>query len=204
MDFWRLLVWAAAPLRPEGTGFLKSFAARWSASPQAVAIVPFDRFVTGRIPAAGEVSPPYISMTVTGGRFLYRSDKTETFSRIVRLSIYVDGDQLETGEEVAEIARRIYHSQSWSYNFGRVTDVIPIGPPMAKQVPEGTFQAWELTKLLSVRIEQRRVDSQTECYAPAGSSGSAGSIAGSELPSSSEFQFPASSSATPSEVGTSS
>lgn len=174
---WSELFWAFTPIATGKAGLLRSIALRWANSPQAVAYVPSERFLTGRIPNTGDYPFPFVSVIPGSGTTRYRSDKYEGLSRLISLHIFVDADKLEEGEKIAEIARRVYANQRWTYDAGQVIDVIDGGPPNAHQIEDATFQAWELVKLFSLRLEQSRVDvticpsvgSSSESTLPSGS-----------------------------------
>jgi hypothetical protein len=94
---------------------------------------------------------------------VHRSDRAEIVRRWLSVHIWVDPAKLEEGEIIAEMVRRVYANQGWCFDFGsRVTDVLDGGPPHAHQINEPTFAAWELVKLLTLCIQQPRVD--TSCY----------------------------------------
>lgn len=177
MAFWRLLLWAPSPLRSQRVGLVQSFANRWLAVPEAVTLVPAERFITGRIPTISEYPFPYMSLVPTTGRPLYRTDRCTGYSRIFSLHVWVDGDRLQEGEDIVEMARTVWANQKWPYNYGKVIDVLEGGPASARQVNEATFQAWELVKLFSLHIEQRRVDVPVACETS--DNGSVGSASGS-------------------------
>ena len=163
------------------SGLLLTFAERWKNDGQAVALVPYDRFLTGRIPNIEDYPWPSISLIPGGGRRVYRSDKFEGSRRILALHIYTDPARLEEdGERAAEIARRLYASQAFNYDFGQVIDILDNGPPSAQQINAATFTYWEVTKIFSLCIEQPRLDLAT---CPAGGSGSSG-VSSSWRPSS--------------------
>lgn len=151
----------------EQPGFLQAFANRWEAVPAAVAVVPFDRFVSGRIPTMGDpdlpIMPGYlawpaISVLAGGGRNRGRSDRKMSYVRVVSVHIWCDSDRLEEhGETAAEYCRQIYANQQWSFWAagvrGEVTDVIDGGPPVPHQIVQPTYEAWEVVKLFHVHYE---------------------------------------------------
>lgn len=168
MAIWETLLWGgiAVPSPDERMdGLLLSFANRWRDTPAACTIVPFDRFFTGRVPTPQEYPFPYMSVLLGSSRQVYRSDKSEGSRRIVTVHIWVDPTKLEEdGEAAAEMVRRIYANQAWCYNYGRVIDVLDGGPPNVRQVNEPTMQAWEVVRVLSLCIEQTRMN--TACTVP--------------------------------------
>jgi hypothetical protein len=165
-------------------GLLLSFCKRWQARPDACALIPYDRFFTGRVPNPEDYPFPFMSLIPGSSRQVYRSDIRQGFRRVVSVHIWVDPARLEEdGERAMEHVRQIYANRAWSYDQGRVIDVIDGGPPTAHQINEATFQAWELVRLLSLCIEQDRVDTEW-CWD--GQDGSqSGSLSGSSSVSSS-------------------
>jgi hypothetical protein len=144
-------------------GLLMSFAIRWRDDPVACALVPFSDFVTGRLPTVDEYPFPYMSLVPGSGRMHYRSDRFEGLRRTLALHIWVDPDKLEDGEAIAEHCRRVWCNQAWDYDYGCVIDVLDGGPPTCHQLTEPTYQGWELVKLMTLCIEQPRVDSALCC-----------------------------------------
>jgi hypothetical protein len=145
-------------------GLLKSFALRWAESTEAIVIIPFQRFVTGRIPNVSEYPFPYATVICGKPYNSGRSDRSEWYWRVVSLHVWVDADRLEQdGERAMEIARRIYNNESWVFNYGKVTDVTSAGFTTTEiNIPE--YHYWELIKTFNIRIEQARYDNcLTEC-----------------------------------------
>lgn len=141
------------------TGMLKSFAARWQNNAEAIAIVPFDRFVTGRIPSVADGYPfPYMALFVTGGSGHSRSDRSEWVRRTVTIHVWVDMAKLEEGEYICELLRQIYCNQSWKYDFGKIIDTIDHGPPQFLEVNMPAYSYKELIKTMTLCIQQDRVD----------------------------------------------
>ena len=169
-------------------GLLLSFAHRWRDAGTLLLgngrlvdpcdVVPYDSFVTGRIPTTEEYDFPYMSLIPGNGRPVYRSDKNVGVRRIVAVHIWCDPSRLEEdGELAAELVRLVYSDQAWTYGYGMVNDVLDGGPPIARQINEPSFQAWELVRLLTLCIEQPRVDSAI--CGPGSVASSSGSQSGS-------------------------
>jgi len=152
-------------------GLLESMSFRWKHNPQACALIPFDRFVTGRIPNVQEYPFPFMSLTVTGGVFRGRSDRAEWVRRTAIIHIWVDMAKLEHGEAVAEMLRRIYCNRAWRYNYGDVIDVLDNGPAQVIEVNNETFSYKELIKIMTLCIQQPRVDTCEDICVPSCSSG---------------------------------
>lgn len=140
-------------------GLLASFAYRWRDSTEAIALIPFQDVFTGRVPNTEGYPFPYMSIIAGGGRQVYRSDKWQGLRRAVSVHIWTDPAELEQGEEIAEMVRKLYANQAWLYDNGRVIDVLDGGPPNCHQINDPTFQAWEIVRALTLCIEQPRVDS---------------------------------------------
>jgi hypothetical protein len=154
---WADLLWGLTPLDTERVGFLKAFALRWVVNQQAIAAIPFDRCVTGRLGTTQEYPFPYMSVIPASGRQQYRSDRSENLRRIISVHVWVDPAKLEEGEEIAELVRRVWANQAWKYNYGKVIDVLD-GGLNTHELTDPAFRAWELVRLLTVCYEQSRVD----------------------------------------------
>lgn len=141
-----------------GPGLLRAFAQIWADSADACDMVPFERFVTGRIPDTKEFPFPYMSVIAGGGRPAFRSDRAQDSLRIVSVHIWVDGDKEEDGETIAEKIRRLYCGSGFCYNYGQVYDILDGGPPLPHQGSDPTYDSWEVVKLLTLCIEQPRKD----------------------------------------------
>lgn len=144
---------------PCRNGLLRSFAARWEADAQACALVPFDRFVTGRIPDIEEYPFPYMSLNIPGGSSHGRSDRSTWCRRMAVVNIWVDMAALEDGEDISENLRRIYCSQNWRYDYGQVIDVLDGGLATVKEVNVAEYSYKELVKTMTLCIQQPRLDS---------------------------------------------
>ena len=154
-------------------GLFRSFARRWERSASACLLVPFVRFITGRIPTITEYQFPFIAVIPGSSYQNHRSDRAELSRRVLSFHVWVDVARLEEGEQIAEMARSLYANEAWDYSFGRVIDVIDGGPANAKQINDPTYQCWELVKLFTLCIQQSRLDvtCQAGCV-PEASSGS--------------------------------
>jgi len=148
-------------------GMLLTFAQRWQASAEACLLVPFRDVFTGRVPHTEGYPFPYMSILPASGRLHARSDRAEFLRRTLTVHVWVDPAKLEEGETIQEMVRRIWANQAWSYDYGRVIDVLD-GGLNAHELNEPTFQAWELVRLLTLCYEHPRVDNP-EC-APRSSS----------------------------------
>ena len=146
-----------APHSP-AVGMLRSFARRWEQSAQACQLVPFERFVTGRIPTITEYPFPYIAIIPGSGFGRYRTDRAEGSRRVLSFHAWLDPARLEDGEAIMEQARQIYANEAWKYDFGTVIDVLDGGPANAKQINDATYQCWELVKLFTLCLQQPRFD----------------------------------------------
>ena len=161
-------------------GLLRSFARRWQDDQQACALVPFDQFVTGRIPNIDSGYPfPYMALLIPGGSGHGRSDRSTWCRRTAVIHIWVDIASLEDGEEISENLRRVYCNQNWQYDYGWVIDVLDGGLATVREVNEATFSYKELVKTMTLCINQRRLDScdyvcqqGSSVCCPAGSSSS--------------------------------
>lgn len=160
-------------------GLLKSFAHRWQIDSRACALVPFKRFVTGRIPNIESDFPfPYMSLQIPGGSSHGRSDRTTWCRRTAVIHIWVDMAALEDGEEIVETIRRIYCNQSWRYDYGSVMDVLDGGLATVREVDMPTFSYKELVKTMTLCIQQKRLDTcENICVPQSCSSGSSSSSA---------------------------
>jgi hypothetical protein len=150
----------------ERIGLLKSFANRWRDNSYACRLVPFDRFVTGRIPNIQEYPFPYMSLLIPSGSGHGRSDRSTWFRRVAVVHVWVDMGRMEEGEAIAEELREIYCNQAWRYDYGDVIDVLDHGPPQIMDVNEPTFQYHEIIKTMTLCGQQRRVDSCNNICVP--------------------------------------
>ena len=140
-------------------GLLKSFAVKWAMDAEAVAKIPFNRFVTGRIPNVEEYPFPYAAVLCGPASQTMRSDRAVFERRTLSLHIWVDGGKLEEdGEWAMERARRVFTNRSWQYNYGYVNDVLDHGHTATEiNIPE--YHYWELVRTMTLCVQQARVDS---------------------------------------------
>jgi len=143
---------------PGRRGLLWSFAQRWATDEAACALVPFDRFVTGRIPQESSYPFPYMALLIPGGSGHGRSDRSTWCRRTAVIHIWVDMDALEDGEDISEAIRRIYCSQNWQYDYGTVIDVLDGGLATVKEVNVAEYSYKELVKTMTLCIQQPRLD----------------------------------------------
>ena len=150
---------------PTSMGLLASFANRWAVDAPACAQVPFERFVTGRIPSIDDILQPgggypfpYMALLIPGGSSHGRSDRSTWCRRTAVIHIWVDMAALEDGEDIVETLRRIYCSQNWRYDYGSVIDVLDGGLATVNEVNEPTFSYKELVKTMTLCIQQPRLD----------------------------------------------
>ena len=152
-------------------GLLRSFARRWQLDTAACALVPFDRFVTGRIPNVEDYPFPYMALLVPGGSSHGRSDRSTWCRRTAVVHIWVDMDALETGEDIVENLRRVYCNQSWRYDYGSVIDVLDGGLAIMNEVNMPEFSYKELVKTMTLCIQQPRLDTCQGICSPQEDSG---------------------------------
>lgn len=152
-------------------GLITSVAERWLLFPQALEAIPYKDFFTGRIPDIKNRPFPYMSLVPGPSYRTYRSDKWVGSRRIVSFHIWVDEDQLNRGEEIAEVVQFVYANRAWGYGYGRVIDVLDNGPPNSHQIHEASFKSWEVVQMLTLCIEQPRAADEGPCI-PSGKRGS--------------------------------
>ena len=147
-------------------GLLKSFAVKWAMDAEAVAKIPFNRFVTGRIPNVEEYPFPYAAVLGGPARETLRTDRAVFYERTLVLHIWVDGGRLEEdGEWAMERARRLFTNRSWEYNYGYVNDVKDHGHTATEiNIPE--YHYWELVHTMTLSLQQARVDPCTDVCTP--------------------------------------
>ena len=140
-------------------GVLKSFAVMWAMDADAVAKLPFDRFVTGRIPNVEDYPFPYAAVLGGPASQTIRSDRAVFEKRTLSLHIWVDGGRLEEdGEWLMERARRVFTNRSWQYNYGYVNDVLDHGHT-ATEINIAEYHYWELVRTMTLCLQQTRFDS---------------------------------------------
>jgi hypothetical protein len=140
-------------------GLLKSFAVEWAMDADAVAKIPFDRFVTGRIPNVEDYPFPYAAIIGGPSSPIIRTDRAVFRKRTLSLHIWVDGGRLEEdGEWAMERARRVFTNRNWQYNYGFVNDVLDHGHT-ATEINIAEFHYWELVRTMTVCLQQARFDS---------------------------------------------
>lgn len=153
------------------SSLLRSLSMIWRDSQDLCALVPYVRVYTGRVPQTELYKFPYVSILATQGSQLHRTDKTRYSSGPVTFHVWVDEDELETGERIAQAITDEYADRCWDLcGEGTVIDMLDEGEACAEQVDHATIKAWEVIKLFTAIIERPRVE-RTECCASVSDSG---------------------------------
>lgn len=146
------------------SSLLRSVAVRWRENATLCALVPFASVFTGRVPQTELYDFPYVRISSTRGLPTLRSDKTQYNHVPLSFHIWVDEDELETGEEIAEAISDAFANTCWYLDAtDKVIDVRDEGEPGAHQTDTPTIKAWEVIKMFTVCIERARVDTDDCC-----------------------------------------
>lgn len=162
-----------------------SIAAAIAPALASAAVVDPSRMFIGRLPDTRQGPWPAISVIRGATRHSYRTDQADGFRVMFAFHVYADDGSLHVGEQVDELIRRVYANQAWDYQYGRVIDCLDGGPGTAHE-PEGpVFMEWEIVRLLTLCVEQRRVDGCNRPNCNGGFGGSPSSSSSNNVSSSS-------------------
>ncbi len=107
------------------TTLAQAIHARWSANSPLCALVPAERFCTGRVPASEEM--PYVRLEITGGGELLRSRETLYEKRPIVFHVWTD--TFDDGDAVAAAVRAAFAHAAFDWGTGGVLDCRPRGGP---------------------------------------------------------------------------
>lgn len=143
---------------------LRSIAYRWREDATLCALIPFNRFFTGRVPGTQLVPRPYASVLSSGGGWAIRTDKTKYPRPFVSVHIWVDDDKLEDGLSIAKAVEDAYAEHCWELGDGDlVIDVLSGGEPLIHQVEMPTVKAWEVVQTFTFCLCRQRADANECC-----------------------------------------
>jgi hypothetical protein len=126
--------------------------ARWSANPALCALVPPERFCTGRVPASEEM--PYVRLELPGGGELLRSRETVYEKRPIVFHVWTD--TFDAGDAVAAAIRAAFAHAAFDWGTGGALDCRPHGGPAPRQIARAEFKAWEtIVSFVATTWEQR-------------------------------------------------
>jgi Protein of unknown function (DUF3168) len=126
----------------------------WSADAELSALIPPERFCTGRVPPSEEM--PYCRLELPGGSEIQRS--RETFYEKRQIVFHVWSDTFDEGAAIAPQIRRVFASQEFDWETGGVTDCRPHGPPAARQTALPEIKAWETVVAFAAATWEQRQD----------------------------------------------
>ena len=146
---------------------LRSIHLKWQNSAalcDAATGVPHDRVFTGRIPQTKQYRFPYVSILTTRGWQTGRTDKTRLSAAVVSFHIWVDDDDLEFAQTLADAIADEFADRCWPISdTASVLDVLDGGEAVAHQTTLPTVKAWEVIKMLTFIIERDRTDHYDDC-----------------------------------------
>jgi len=144
------------PVSLREESLLGSLGTIWARSAALCALVPAVRVCTGRIPSTEEYEMPYVSILPGSGSSAGRTDKTRMASLAVTFKIWVKESQVSEGEAIEAALEDAYCDRSWPYKYGRVLDCLDQGPGIKVQADRPEYRAWEINKIVVVKLERRR------------------------------------------------
>jgi len=128
--------------------------ARWSANAALCALVPPERFCTGRVPASEEM--PYVRLGLPPGGELLRSRETLYEKRPIVFHVWTD--TFDAGDAVAVAIRAAFAHAAFDWGTGGALDCIPRGGPVPRQIARAEFKAWETVVTVVATTWEQRTD----------------------------------------------
>ncbi len=127
----------------------------WAADAALSALLPPQRFCTGRVPPSEEM--PYCRLELPGGSEIQRSRQTLYEKR--RMVFHVWTDTFDEGDAIVPQIRRVFANQAFDWGTGGVTDCRPEGPARTSQTTLPEIKAWEtVVSFVAASWEQRMDD----------------------------------------------
>jgi hypothetical protein len=136
------------------TTFAQAIHARWSANSALCALVPADRFCTGRVPASEEM--PYVRLELPAGGDLVRSRETVYEKRPIVFHVWTD--TFDAGDAVAAAIRTTFAHAAFDWGTGGALDLRHRGGPAARQIARAEFKAWETVVAFVASTWEQRTD----------------------------------------------
>ena len=137
------------------TTLAQAIHARWSANSALCALVPADRFCTGRVPASEEM--PYVRLELPPGGELLRSRETVYEKRPIVFHVWTD--TFDAGDAAAAAIRAAFAHSAFDWGLGGAMDLRPRGGPAARQIARAEFKAWETIVRFDATTWEQRQDS---------------------------------------------
>ena len=106
---------------PTPTTLAQAIHSHWSFNSALCAVVPAERFCTGRVPASEEM--PYVRLEITGGGELLRSRETLYERRPIVFHVWTD--TFDDGDAVAGAVRAAFAQAAFDWGTGGVLDCRP-------------------------------------------------------------------------------
>jgi len=126
----------------------------WAADNALSALVPPERFCTGRVPPSEEM--PYCRLELPSGSEIQRS--RQTLYEKQRIIFHVWTDTFDEGDSIAPEIRRVFANQEFDWGSGGVTDCKPDGLPSASQTALPEIKAWETVVTFAANTWETRQD----------------------------------------------
>ena len=126
----------------------------WAADSALSALVPPERFCTGRVPPSQEM--PYCRLELPGGSGIQRSNRTLYEKRPIVFHVWTD--TFDQGDAIAPEIRRVLANREFDWQSGGVTDCRPQGPPSTSQTALPEIKAWETVVTFAANTWETRLD----------------------------------------------
>jgi hypothetical protein len=127
---------------------------RWAADAALSALVPSDRFCTGRVPPSEEM--PYCRLELPGGSQFQRSRQTLYEKQPIKFHVWTD--TFDEGDGIVPEIRRVFANQAFDWATGGVLDCRPAGPPSRSQTALPEIKAWETIVTFAAATWDQRLD----------------------------------------------
>ena len=140
------------------TTFAQAIHQLWAADSALSALLPPERFCTGRVPPSEEM--PYCRLELPGGSEIQRSNKTLYEKRSIVFHVWTD--TFDQGEALAPEIRRVFANQEFDWQSGGATDCRPQGPPSTRQTALPEIKAWETVVTFAANTWETRLDNTSD------------------------------------------
>jgi len=129
----------------------------WAADSVLCALLPADRFYTGRVPPSEKM--PYCRLELPGGSELQRSRQTLYEKQPIIFHVWTD--TFDAGDAIAPQIRRVFANQEFDWGTGGVTDCRTEGSPSTSQTALPEIKAWETVVTFAASTWDQRLDTSS-------------------------------------------
>lgn len=136
------------------TTLAEAIHAIWAANAALCAVIPLERFCTGRIPPSEEM--PYVRVEFNSNGNVALTNRTLYQKGDIVLHIWTD--DFDTGDAIAGLVRQAFDLQEFDWITGGVLNFRLSGTPNSTQTTIPEIKAWETIASFSANIWEKRSD----------------------------------------------